>query len=161
MCSSDLGLDGEIGVDSGAFDPNTLGGGGSGDGSGGSPDGRKRRGRRAGGGDTAGTGTPAEGKADKPKVVQKGGKVLLNGAVLAPKIQGFHAIAAAITKQPIFVITEQEAKAIGDSVAELMNFYGWSGTVGPGMLWLNLFIVLGAVYYPRYLLIQQQAKESQ
>ena len=111
---------------------------------------KRKRGRPAKA-ETDQTGTE---KNEKARV-----KLSVTGKILAPKIQGLHAVLAAITKQKIFELSETECNELGNSIAEIINHYGLKSSV-TGVIWGNFLVCVGMIYYPRYLILQQQKKQE-
>ena len=79
----------------------------------------------------------------------------LNPKELAPKIQGFHALLATITKQPVFVINDTEAAMLAASISEVSVYYDLNLGTGKYMALINLAAVAGMVYVPRVVAISK------
>ncbi len=133
-----------------ANDPERIGG----------PEAKKRRGRpalteeqkAANARARAATGTGADKEENESRKTTR--QLGLEVGLLAQQVQGLHAIAAAMTGQPIFQLKDDEAKALAKAVADLATHYQLD-FAGPIALWVNLAATLGMIYMPRFMMIQQ------
>lgn len=125
----------------------------------------KRRGRQPYPRDAAGNiirpadaGTGAGNKAQKGK----GEKLAVefkpnNRAMVLNNIQGMHAMAAALTKQPVFLLAPHEAQALTDSLCNVLDYHRINITdaTGPWGLYVALGLTAYTVYKPRLALLKR------
>lgn len=70
-----------------------------------------------------------------------------------------HNMAAAFLSSPELVLDPAEAKAMSDGIMEVSRHYPM--TVDPKtMAWVNLAIVCGGVYGPRFMVIRSRARTA-
>lgn len=114
---------------------------------------KRRRGRPPGSANRpksdAGTAAPAADKGDKEGVALGFKKNDRNK--VQQNIAGMHMMAAVLTKQPIVMLTEPEAKALTGAVCDVADYHKISldGAGGPLALYLALATTAYGIYVPR------------
>ena len=83
---------------------------------------------------------------------------ILDPKEIAPQIQGLHALLATITKQPVFVLTNEEAKNMAIALSEVSKHYNINVMSGPRASLVSLAAVCGMIYIPKVVLIRNQRK---
>lgn len=116
---------------------------------------KKRRGRQPWPRDS-------EGNIIRPAVSEAGGTTqkkagVVVGFKLNNRVQVFsnihtmHAVVATLTKQPIFLLTPEEAKSMTEALCDVLDYHKVNITdgVGPWGLYIQLAAVVFATYKPR------------
>lgn len=109
---------------------------------------------------TASTGPKTQGENPAKKPGLFGGKAgeklaVDNGkndrGILRNNIQGMHAALATVTKQPVFMLTDQEAVSLTDALATVLDLHNINITkpAGPAAAYVTLGLVGFMIYKPR------------
>lgn len=144
-------------VDGGARDPNTV-----------AASGPKKRGRKPLPRDAAGNIIRAPGTANAAGNPRDASNKAGLGVGFKPndrpkirqQIQGMHAAAAMLTKQPVFMLHDTEAVALTDALCDVCDYHemNLSDAGGPYGLYIALAITAFGIYKPRFDIIASGGK---
>lgn len=87
-----------------------------------------------------------------------------NLGVIEKSLKGIHAVAAVMLNNPVWSLTEQEAKDLAAALGEIQSVYGLEVMDEKTEAWINLIMVAGAVYGPRIvipMMIKQAAPKEE
>ncbi len=71
-----------------------------------------------------------------------------------------HAMAASFTSIPELMLTQDEAKLLADATKRVSDLYEISVIPEKAMAWINLCIVAGGIYGPRYMVAMHKEKTA-
>lgn len=71
---------------------------------------------------------------------------------------GIHGMIAAFVKAPELALEKDESKPYAEAVAEVAKHYDIPEVADVTMAWIGLAMVMGTIYGPRYILIQQRLR---
>lgn len=116
----------------------------------------------SGGGIGVRTGGPASGSGKSTPSARSTGKAAqkLDLTQFTSQIVGAHKILALVMKNPLWLITEEEARKLAIAVQDVMAFH--SINVNPQVLaYVKLAVVVVSIYAPKFLMVMAQAKQQQ
>jgi hypothetical protein len=82
----------------------------------------------------------------------------LDRRLLGRQLVGVHKLAAVMTNAPIIAITDDEGEKLGESLADIADYYGLTASRG-AQLWISLAGTCAAVYGPK-IFMMKIAKET-
>lgn len=96
------------------------------------------------------------GSSNKTKGAER---LALDPKELAPQIQGLHVMLATLTGQPVFEISEIEAKMLAGNIANVAQHFDITAT-SKSMAIVGLVAVAGMIYIPRVAAIRRGRPKS-
>lgn len=86
-------------------------------------------------------------------------RLALDPKELAPQIQGLHVMLATLTGQPVFQISEIEAKMLAGNIANVAQHFDITAT-SKSMAIVGLVAVAGMIYIPRVASIRRKPRSA-
>ena len=120
---------------------------------------KRGRGRPRKDGSSAGSDSPGASSAGQSTAKSTGkGGAKLDVDLFAKQLVGWHAMLALATKNPIWIISEGEAKSLASALKDVMMMH--SINIDPRTLaYVKLLGVIAMLYGPKFFYLAQEAKQ--